>query len=446
MRKVNLIKTKDQIAIVEKAKNDKREEIRNLYETLTQNEEILDILMIQIGKDIEERFPGVKFRLISRIKTEKSLSDKVENDLAGLVDKKKIDEIKIYDIIALSIIIEHIPDEVHTGDLSFDSHITELIQIRNDTKAFLKMHKAQMKEYERRMEELKGKKKEKIEAKKINDKKIKELKDAGFNEYEIIEHLSKISEALSMAEKDMNETMKNISEDTEKMQVIIDRTIDRLDKENNECNHNMADYIIKNLTKFDNVKALNLENIPNRLKQKENYDGYRATHNCYEMQMSVSNENGKDEDINYICEIQGKSIDAFYVADRGKAAKYHTNQTEVPGKIVKRKKLPDVLKYKTKKEIEELRKEVDRTVPQYRIYRHTSENNENGDKRKNSQDVYKLSKKECFVLFYSNQLFGNEMLEISPHKTILDDVVKTNKLSDIGQKYKDYNYEEVAER
>ena len=98
-------KTKDKISIIENAKDEKRTQMRNLYSSLTKNQEFLDLLMIQIGKDIEEKFPGVKFRLISRIKTENSFSDKLENDLVGLVDKKRIEEVKIYDVIALSIII-----------------------------------------------------------------------------------------------------------------------------------------------------------------------------------------------------------------------------------------------------------------------------------------------------------------------------------------------------
>ena len=171
MARLNFEQARNNLAIVEEAKNSKRTEIKNLYKSLTKNQEILDFLMIQIGKDIEQRFPGVKFRLISRIKTEKSLSDKVENDLAGLTDKKKISELEIYDIIALSIIIEKVPDEIKTGDASFDDRISELIHIRNDSKINIKIHEEQYEGYKNRIEALKTSRKEKILHKKENDKK-----------------------------------------------------------------------------------------------------------------------------------------------------------------------------------------------------------------------------------------------------------------------------------
>lgn len=446
MARLNFEQARNNLAIVEEAKNSKRTEIKNLYKSLTKNQEILDFLMIQIGKDIEQRFPGVKFRLISRIKTEKSLSDKVENDLAGLTDKKKISELEIYDIIALSIIIEKVPDEIKTGDASFDDRISELIHIRNDSKINIKIHEEQYEGYKNRIEALKTSRKEKILHKKENDKKIEEVSQDPEDKYGIKEYLEKISESLDSAVRDIGEQVKNMEKDMNNMKTIIDRTRDRYDKENNECNHTLADFIIKNLSKFDNVKTLGLSDIAKRFKQKENYDGYRAVHNCYQMKVSFKNEKDKEEEINFRCEIQGKSIDAFYVADKGKAARYHTNQKEEPGKIVKRKKLPQSLNFKTKKEIEEFREEVEKTVPQYRIYRHVKKKAEVEDSNENHPDIYTLSQKECFILFYANQLFGNDTLGIPANPQILDDIVNSSKLSEKGLKYKDYAYEDVEER
>ncbi len=241
-----------------------------------------------------------------------------------------------------------------------------------------------------------------------------------------------------------DDQVKDLQNDIKNMESIIERTIERFEKEDNECNHAMADFLIKNITKFDNVKALNLTEIPKRLKQKENYDGYRAVHNCYETRIRAKNESDKEEDFYFMCEIQGKSIDAFYVADRGKAARYHTNPRQEPGKIVKNKRLPDILSVQTPEEIEAFREKVRTTVPRFRIYRHVIPKDKS---EKEVADVYQLSMKECFMFYYYNHLFGNDALGMNTKSEELEDLVKSDKLTDKdGKVYKDYKYKEIAER
>ncbi len=447
MNIVDFEKTKDKIAVTEDAKNEKRLEMMNMYNNLVKNQEFLDILMIQMGKDIEEKFPGVEFRLISRIKTEKSFSDKLENDLIGLVDKKKIEDVKIYDTIALSIIIESVPDDIKANDPSFDSHMAELIRMRKDTHTNLKLHNAQIEEYKRRIEELKAKKQQKLSWKESNDKKIQELETLEDDIYGILDHLNKISNGLKSAVNDMDEQISHIEQDIKNMKSIISRTKDRYAREDNECNHALADFIIRNLVKFDNVKTLNLTEIPKRLKQKENYDGYRAIHNCYSTQMRVRTDDDKEENFHFICEIQGKSIDAFHVADRGKAARYHTNQAQEPGKICKRKKLPNILDVNTPEEIEKFKQEVEKNVPRFRVYTHSNyvDNEESGVRK--SPEVYKLTLKECFMLYYANQLLGNEKLKIESKRDELKNLVESKKLPDDDYRlYRNYNYVDLLEK
>lgn len=444
-------KTKERITVLEDSKNEKRQEMNSLYESLTQNTEFLDLLMIQIGKDIEENYPGVRFRLISRIKTEKSFGDKLNNDLIGLVDKKKIEEVKIYDIIALSIIIEHVPHNIKSNDLSFDTHISELIAMRQNTQASLKLHKEQLAEFENRIKTLNERKIQKKDFKQKNDiqianvtKEIERQKERSEFLQEQLSHLIAVGQSIDEDIETIDTQIKYVQNDIQNMLSIIERTKERFAKEDNECNHALADYLIKNLTKFDNVKALNLTEIPKRLKQKENYDGYRAVHNCYESRIRVKNEDGKEEDFYFVCEIQGKSSDAFYVADRGTAAKYHTNPRQEPGKVVKSKKLPDVLKIQTDEQLAEFREKVRRTVPRYRIYRHSFSKN---NTESSPADVYQLSMKECFLCYYYNQLFGNEQLGMQANKAVLDNIVLSDKLSDKdGKTYKDYEYQNMDER
>lgn len=445
MSRLDFGKTKDKISIIENAKDEKRTQMRNLYSSLTKNQEFLDLLMIQIGKDIEEKFPGVKFRLISRIKTENSFSDKLENDLVGLVDKKRIEDVKIYDVIALSIIIEDVPDNIKANDSSFDSHMEELIGIRKDSKLNLELHQNELNEYKSRIELLQEKSINKLKWKEENDKKLQEISEIEEDIFGIKDHLLKVSEDLEKDIADIDEQINNLLKDVKNMKTIVRRTKDRYEKENNECNHALADFIIKNLTKFDNVKTIGLMEVPRRLKQKENYDGYRAVHNCYDAKIKVKNKDGKDEDFYFVCEIQGKSIDAFYVADRGKAARYHTNQKKEPGKIVKEKVLPDILKVNTPEEIEEFRKEVVKKVPAFRIYRHINEIDENGQKSGRPPEVYKLSLKESFMLYYYNQLFGNKELKIEAEKERLDELVDSNKLPDNDYRvYRNYDYRDLG--
>ena len=241
MGKVDFGKTKERITIIEKAKNEKRKEMNNLYKSLTENSEFLDLLMIQIGKDIEENFPGVKFRLISRIKTEKSFADKLENDLIGLVDKKRIEEVKIYDIMALSIIIEHVPHNIKSNDASFDSHISELIEIRENTKASLKLHKKQLEDYKQRINNLLERKNEKAILQQENYEKIAEVIKLQKTSTELkdflesqSEHLLKLGQYIDSDIESIDDQVKDLQNDIENMESIIERTIERFDKEDNE--------------------------------------------------------------------------------------------------------------------------------------------------------------------------------------------------------------------
>ena len=458
MAVVDFGKTKGILAGGENARNLKVQEMKKLYTSLTENQEVLDMLMIQIGKDIEEKFPGVKFRLIARIKTEKSFQDKLDNDLAGLVDRKKIEEVRIYDIIALALIIEEVPDSIKSNNESFNSHIAELIGSRNDTKTYLDAHNLRIKEYGQRIERLRNNIStlrsniaDKQKNKKFNDDKIEELSKLPNDPYGIVEHLIRISQGLKQAVEEIEgqiaeieKQIGHIQEDIDDMKIIISRTKDRLAKEENECNHFMADFIIANIAKFDNVKTLGLTEIPKRYKQKNNYDGYRASHDCYEAKIKVTNKDGKIVDFHFICEIQGKSIDSFYVADRGKAAKYHIGQTLASGKKLKEKKLPDIANIKNTEQLIECRKEVMKKVPRFRIYRRIQA--KDGDSQ-DLREVYKLSLKECFMIYYYNQLFGNPGLNIEPQETeVLRRFVETENLPEKDfQVYRNYEYMDRGE-
>jgi len=442
---LNFENTKNKIDIRDKAKKRKRDQVYKLYENLSsKGEEFLDILMLQIGKDIEEKFPGVKFRLISRIKTQESLSDKLENDLEKADTQKEIKDIKIYDIIALSVVVEYVPSNIMTNDDSFNKCISTFFQKRTSAKNTKKDYQKQINEHKQKIEQLKRFKIEKEKFKETIDKKIAEFSEIQQNPLDIIDTLLQNSGQMQNEINFFDEQIKLMNNNISSFENSICETEKIINESSNECNHILADYLIRNLGKFDNVKSLGITEVPKRFKTKNNYDGYRAAHNCYEVSLKEKDDKGKEEDFYFVCEIQGKSIDAYYDADRGKAAKYHINPKQESGKIAKGKRLPDILNANTEAEKEEVKNKIIRRVPRFRIYRH------NNSDINSEPNVYKMSLKESFILYYYNQLFGNEKLAIPPkEKEYLDKLIKSDELvsSKDNKLYKNYNYsKELNER
>lgn len=126
---------KNKIEGIQKAKNSKREEMKKRYEELTENEENLDMLMMQLGKEIERIFPNLRFVLLGRIKSPQSFEDKLENALNKCQDAKSVKEIQIYDIIGLNVIVEDVPNDLildnfkksESYDKDFESNISDYI-------------------------------------------------------------------------------------------------------------------------------------------------------------------------------------------------------------------------------------------------------------------------------------------------------------------------------
>ena len=144
---------KEKMVSFEEAKMKKKKQMQRLYRSLTENEENLDMLILQLGKEIERLFPDLKFRLISRIKSEKSFNDKIDNALNKCKDVKQINNIKIYDIIGLNVIVEDVPENIISSefkesqayDKEFDSKITSLLEDKENKKIDIKILKKKIK-------------------------------------------------------------------------------------------------------------------------------------------------------------------------------------------------------------------------------------------------------------------------------------------------------------
>lgn len=414
---------KNKIEGIEKAKNNKREEMKRKYEELTENEENLDMLMMQLGKEIERIFPNLKFVLLGRIKSPQSFEDKLENALNKCQDIKNVKEVQIYDIIGLNVIVEDVPNDLkldnfrksESYDKDFESNISYYILRKKTVVADMNRCKndddASKENLQRLKEEINRKKNRLL---KLNER-LETVKEEQ-TKNQILEDMDEIKQDIkncNMQIKCLNKIMSTHNEI-----LAHGKILDEIQK--NECNNEMAKFIIRNLNKFECVKLLGVKSIKNRFKIIEKDNGYRSTHNCYAMKIKE-----KDRIVNYECEIQGKSIQAYYESSRGRAAKYHIQPDPKPGKKLKNKNLPDILSVKTPEDKKKFLDKVARTVPKFRIYRN------NGGK----SEIYKLSLRERYMFYYYNQLFGNEILGISKNNKQINAVTGTDILDGKGEIY-----------
>ncbi len=441
--KVDFSSTIGKITNIEKAKNKKRNEMKKMYNSLVNNQEMLDILMLQLGKNIEKKFPGLEFRLISRIKTEKSFYNKLENDLSNLSEITDIENLCIYDIMALSVIVEKVPNIVKSAytkndasyDENFDKKISDLIDARNATKISMEKCDNLIKEKNEEITKKEKNKTSKIEQKNINDDIIEKASS------ELKEYLKKISFGYKHDIDELQKDITKIKSEIHELNCINNNNENILSKQEDECNRIVANFIVEKMSTFENIKALDMKDIPNRLKSKEKYNGYRALHNSFEMVKKEQDENGKQIDFRFMCEVQGKSLDAFYIADRGIAAQYHIKPETESQKNSKNKDLPDIMNINTEKEKKQFREYVKKNVPVYRMYRHTKFNK---GVPVGEPEIYKLSTKEGFMLYYYNQLLGNEILGIKPDLNKTKHYLKSETIQEGDSKrYNKFEYKEL---
>lgn len=410
--------------IFEIAKKNKIKKMQNLYNKLIENEEYIDLIMTKLGNEIERLFPDLKFRLIGRIKSEKSFNQKLENALNKCEKIRQIKEVQIYDIIGLNVVVEDVPESIISETFKksksynneFDLKISEMIEEREVKNIDIKILKKIIK---------------------TNEKELKKIKSFIRTKTKKIEQLEKEEKTaiLNGVINDYKEDIKNYKMKLYKDVGIIEGSKQVLknnkksyEDKRNDCNHEVAKFIVSKLTDFEEIKKINLKSIKNRFKIFDKDNGYKSVHNCFKMPLKRKNK--------YICEIQGKSIRAYNQANNGTAAKYHTNPEPKPGKKLKCKHLPDILSIKTVEEKEQFLKEVKKNVPRFRVY--DSSNGKSG--------TYKLSLRECFMLYYYNQLYGNEVLGIEKKEKQINEVIKTKILPD-DEKYNKFRCnEEIMEK
>ena len=424
MNNTNFLGLIGEIKDLKQLKLDKKIELLKSYEEFSKSEKIMDIIMIQLGKEIEEKFPKVKFRIISRIKAKESFSNKVSNLLIKAKNEEEISKINIYDTIGLSVIIEEVLEYLNTSDDEFNNHINEIITRRSDTQSIIDMTKKEIIACTKRMEESLAILKENELLQKENNEILNSLTDEN---HLIKEYFLKISKYLKTVELNYKARVENIIRDEKNRNTVFKRATQRQIRENDEISHILSNYIVKNFCNFENLNMFNLNEIEGKYKNKRKYNGYKATHNSF-----ISNLKLDNQTFNIPFEVQGKSIRAFREADKGIQALYHICGN---GIIPKDKKMPNLLQIVSNDEKEKFLEELEVKLPKFRIY--ISKKSFKNDLEKKVNSIYKLSQRENFLLYYGNELLGNEILNIEARKDDFDIVVS----NEIFKDNDNYNFE-----
>ena len=427
MNDVDFLGIIDEIKDLKQIKLDKQTKMIKQYETLSKSDKFIDIVMLQFAKEIEEKFRGVEFRVISRIKSNESFNNKLYNLLNSAKNKEEVKKINIYDIIGLTVVIEEVPEFLNTKDEDFNNQINEAILRRDETRNIIEKNKVERLAYKKRLDEIKNKLEKNNKVIENTREKFKNLSSQNLEEVdflkEVLEHLESINE-------DYNTQIKNNNRHEENLSKSLIRATEREIRENNSCSHIFAKYLVQNFSSLENLSKLNLKSMPGRLKNKREFNGYKATHDTFTSTLDID---GKKIEINF--ELQGKSLGAYREADKGLASMYYRGRNiENESMIPKNKKIPNILNVSNEEERIKLLKELEYKLPKFRIY--LSKYDEQKENKKTGY-IHKFSQKENFIVYYSNELLGNKKLRIEPKKEEFDKTIK----DEIFKEDESYNFE-----
>ncbi len=412
---IDVGKIREELKVEDEIKRNVKQRVLESYKNIKNLEEIVDILMIQIAKDVKQTFPGVNFRLFSRIKSEDSLNNKIDNILKTR-SKEDMQDYIMKDIIGISVVVESVPNEVSVNDEDFDSRIQELINKREETKKTCEGYKEDSKNNDKTIANYKDRLKEAEHLILKNGEMIAKAETDKLSK-EFVDYLNETQEYLSTNYKNLEKSLENRKREMETKNTIIQRSEERIMREDEDCKEIIADYIIKHLASFKNIKSLHVKDIKDELEIKRKYNGYTAVHNC----LSINLTDSEGENIFIPFEVQGKTIEAYQESNRGKSSEYHVKQ-KVTSSVVKPKikQIPEFLRIDDSNISESLKEErkekLKKSLPVYRVYYTDKSKDEEGK-------VYKLSTKESFMLFYQNLLIGNETLGIENDKELLKIIV-----------------------
>lgn len=237
-----------------------KEKLYNQYELLNSIESQLytQKILLEMGKVIQQYFPGVEFELKARYKSPKSFQGKIER-LIKDTEKDKY----IYDNIGFCLIVKSVSDNFGFKHALCERFVKKRIKLGleiDNEKSSLKILEVK---YKKVVESLKNT--EKLE------KKIEELKKSDNPDEEVIKLLE---ESLNDKEKlkilaEMSK--QQIQKKTEKIEEIANEYYNEID---NKINEMIAIHIMNKLMTNKNfMNSLKLEKIPGRTK---NHDGGKS--------------------------------------------------------------------------------------------------------------------------------------------------------------------------
>lgn len=241
---------------------------RELFET-PEYRNFSDLMLITIGKEIEEHYPGVEFNLVSRFKSYDSFEKKAWQKLKQ--------NSTLYDNIGYEIVIKKIPDDFETEDMEFNAKLDKLLLKRANAHDRL------------------------IENQTAYDEFIRQS--------ETPEYISEMSNPI------FEDTFKRGKRSAEE---AVELSKKYLNNKNDDCELELAEHIITYLCeRSDKIKELGIANIPNRRKDhNERSREYRASHDC----IKVYNQNSPV--MGWTAEIQAKSYYRYKVAEERSCCSY----------------------------------------------------------------------------------------------------------------------------
>lgn len=248
-------------------------ELKEEYDRMNspESKEYTEKILLEMGKEIQRRFPGVDFILKARFKSPKSHQGKIDRFMKKDVKSDK----QIYDTIGFCLIVRSVSDNFEFNhalcEMSVEDRVNIGLEIDNEKSSLRLLEK----EYQSIMEEY-----NKLYDVNAIRKKIEDLKKSDEPDEEMIQLLEnslKGQELIkSLAERLINEVDK-------KGKKVIKIGNQYYEATDNKINEMIATHIMNKLTNDETfMQSLNLKTLDNR---KKFHDGgksgyYRAYHDA----------------------------------------------------------------------------------------------------------------------------------------------------------------------
>lgn len=376
----------------EEKEEDYRKKLMDQYEFLTSDSslEFTQKVFMTLGREIEESFPGVKFRLKGRVKSRESAEEKINR----IINKSDKNDKKIFDTLGFCLVIDEIP---------FSAKIKHnLCQKSLNKRAVVKTQIAEQNlKLMRQLERYEKSEKDEMSLIKEKEQALEDIK-------QLIDE-EKYNELLQLIDKD-----KKMFSDHEKQHIVhigdiqyaITKLKEQYELRDRECNNYLARHILnKIIDESPSLSKLGISRIPHRAKV---HDGGKTG---YYVAFHDSVQSSKNK--NWVLEIQAMSHQNYEESREGDAQHSKSEGKE--------RVLPPY--GDTKSEIEEFKELTLKETPQNMIYE-SGGKNEDGTIKKGR--VYVCSEVENITYHFLEAL--------EEHPELFKEIIRDEDLfSDVGK-------------